>query len=817
MKGLYFESLLADLCAHFFNIPVDQIDTAIIEAQSRICDFLDLDRSILWKITNDTSWKILLSHVHDTSKGFLPDDLFNPEVTFPWMMGLILQGEAVIIEDAEALPPEAEQDRHSFLRWRIKACFVAPLVSSERVIGALSFCNLREKSKWTESIVQKLQLVSQVFSNALTRKRAEERLEFQRLFEALVIDISTEFINLPSDQIDAHIENALRRICECLNVDLSTLWQWSESASHFMTLTHLHSPPEGPKRPKSINVQESFPYTLNKLLGGQVVIDFTDDLPPEAAADQKTLRLYGIQSHVAIPLSTGKGEMIGILSFDALSQKRAWSEPIVEKLCLVAQVLANALSRKHSDLQLRESRARLSMATEAAGVGLWIMETASDNIWITPGTRELFQFEEDEVITYACFDQKIDSADRARVQQAVQYAIQSGETLDIEFRIGLHDGGYRWIKSSGQKLAGVKGQADRLMGASLDISQRRNMEDQLRNQLEEIEGLKQQLEKENISLRKEIELQFVHEDILCRSQVMKKVLAQAEKVARTEATVLIHGETGTGKELLARAVHRMSERRGRPLVTVNCASLPPSLVENELFGREKGAYTGALTRMTGRFEMADRATLFLDEIGELPIDVQAKLLRVLEEGSFERLGSTKTIHVDVRIIAATNQDLARLVESGKFRKDLYYRLNVYPIHLPPLRERLEDVPVLVLAFAREYGERMGRRIDHIPRPCMDELQRYAWPGNVRELRNVIERALIECSSKTLVVHPPQGAVNEVSKKFDLHQAECNHILRALEQTGWRISGPGGSAEILGLKRTTLQSKMRKLGIERPQK
>jgi len=298
---------------------------------------------------------------------------------------------------------------------------------------------------------------------------------------------------------------------------------------------------------------------------------------------------------------------------------------------------------------------------------------------------------------------------------------------------------------------------------------------------------------------------------------MKQILAQAEQVAKTDATVLIEGETGTGKELLARAVHRLSDRKDRSLVTVNCASLPPTLVESELFGREKGAYTGALTRMTGRFEMADKATLFLDEIGELPLDVQAKLLRVLEQGSFERLGSTKSLRVDVRVIAATNLELSRQVETGRFRKDLYYRLNVFPIHLPPLRERPEDIPPLVWAFVRQYEGKMGRRIDRIPRSCMDALLRYPWPGNVRELRNLIERALIVSKSKTLDLYPPNVANAKIRENKTLEEMERNHLVSVLKQTGWRLSGPGGAAGTLGLKRTTLQSKMKKLGIQRPPK
>jgi formate hydrogenlyase transcriptional activator len=296
---------------------------------------------------------------------------------------------------------------------------------------------------------------------------------------------------------------------------------------------------------------------------------------------------------------------------------------------------------------------------------------------------------------------------------------------------------------------------------------------------------------------------------------MKKVLSQVEQVAGTESTVLIQGETGTGKELLARAIHHLSSRKDRPLVTVNCASLPPTLIESELFGREKGAYTGAMTRMVGRFEAADGATLFLDEIGELPHEVQSKLLRVLEEGRFERLGSTKTLQMNVRIIAATNRDLVQDVKEGRFRKDLYYRLNVFPVSVPPLRERPEDIPLLVWAFVRQFEKKMGKRVDAISRKSMEALRHHSWSGNVRELRNVIEHAMIVSSGRNLTVLPPKSGLPEAPETRNLQDLERRNILNVLEKTGWRLTGEGGAAEILGLKRTTLQSRMKKLGIKRP--
>jgi transcriptional regulator with GAF, ATPase, and Fis domain len=318
---------------------------------------------------------------------------------------------------------------------------------------------------------------------------------------------------------------------------------------------------------------------------------------------------------------------------------------------------------------------------------------------------------------------------------------------------------------------------------------------------------------ESVCPREEFGGQYNGSEVVGQSAAIRKVLLQVEQVASTGATVLLLGETGTGKELLARALHARSPHHVRPLVALNCAALPATLVESELFGREKGAYTGALTRQAGRFEQADGSTLFLDEVGELPPETQAKLLRVLQDGRFERLGGGATLRADVRVVAASNRDLERAVREGKFRNDLYYRLNVFPIRLPPLRERREDIPLLVWAFVKELAPAMGKTIESISRVALEALQRYDWPGNVRELRNVIERALIICTGPVLHAEVPQ-ATGSTAEDLTLAAVERRHIRSVLEQTGWRVSGRHGAAEILGLKPTTLESRMAKLGIKR---
>jgi len=335
---------------------------------------------------------------------------------------------------------------------------------------------------------------------------------------------------------------------------------------------------------------------------------------------------------------------------------------------------------------------------------------------------------------------------------------------------------------------------------------------------EEISSLKSRLEQENLYLQEESRTETAFADVVGESPAIQKVLASVRKVAGTDSTVLVTGETGTGKEVVVRAIHGLSGRQKKILVKVNCAALPSGVIESELFGHEKGAFTGALARRVGRFELANGGTLFLDEVGDLPLELQAKLLRVLQEGEFERLGGTQTLKVDVRMIAATNRDLRTAVEEGRFRADLFYRLNVFPIAIPPLRERLEDIPRLTRHFVMLYGSKMGKSVESISERAMGKLTAYRWPGNVRELQNVLERAVILSSNSRLeldesltapVDHP------QTTSARTLEELEREHILSVLESVGWRVGGERGAGSILGLKRTTLEARMKKLGISRP--
>jgi PAS domain S-box-containing protein len=350
-----------------------------------------------------------------------------------------------------------------------------------------------------------------------------------------------------------------------------------------------------------------------------------------------------------------------------------------------------------------------------------------------------------------------------------------------------------------------------------------NANKSLKQALEELERLKNQLEAENIYLQEEIKVDHNFEEIITNSEALKIALRKVEKVSATDATVLILGETGTGKELFARAVHSISSRKDRALVKVNCSALPANLIESELFGHEKGAFTGAIAKKIGRFELADSGTIFLDEIGDLPLELQSKLLRVLQEGEFERLGNPHTIKINVRVIAATNRNLEEEINSGNFREDLYFRLNVFPLEIPPLRERKDDIPILANHFMKKYGTKIGKVINKVPKSEIEKLHGYDWPGNIRELENVIERAVILSVENTLTfeelprlrsnIEVVNGA--PISQSNKLRDIEHDHIVQILNECNWQIEGKRGASMKLGLPPTTLRDKMKKLGIKKP--
>jgi PAS domain S-box-containing protein len=490
---------------------------------------------------------------------------------------------------------------------------------------------------------------------------------------------------------------------------------------------------------------------------------------------------------------------------------------------------------------LRESEERLRLAVEVGRMGAWDWNRHTDVLTWSKEVYEIMGVEPVREATYETWAKLVHPDDLKRAEEVMKAAIDSMEEYHCEIRVIRPDGALRWVEARGKPIYDESGECIRVMGASLDITDRKRAEEDLRAALEEIKKGKEKTEAENVYLREEVSGVHCAGEVVGVSERMRAIFRQVEQVAETDTTVLITGETGTGKELIARAIYTRSRRRSRPFVKVNCAALPAELMESELFGHEKGAFTGAATQRIGRFELADGGTIFLDEIGELVPVLQIKLLRVLQEGEFERVGSSKTIRVNVRVIAATNRDLSEAMCREAFRTDLYYRLAVYTIQMPPLRERKEDIPPMADAFLRETSRRLGKSFYAIPGSVLEAFQCYEWPGNVRELQNLIERAAVTSTGSKLVLPeewnfnataaPDLPSMLRLAEEDDdsraslqeegssstgltLAEFERAQIVRVLDEVHWRIEGPTGAAAILGLHPNTLRSRMRKLRIQR---
>jgi formate hydrogenlyase transcriptional activator len=551
------------------------------------------------------------------------------------------------------------------------------------------------------------------------------------------------------------------------------------------------------------NFEYDLPHTpCERVLAGEVCLfpEKVQDLFPEHRED---LAKLGIESYLAIPVSDRSGTVMGHLA--VMDTKPMHDDPRVLSVFKIFGVRAGAeLERDRMDVQLKENEERLRDLFDEAPIAYVHEGLDSRFIRANRAAMRSLGITPDEVPRTYGSSLVPDTPDaQRRLKEAFDSLGRGADTSGVVLELRRKDNGKPlWIQwwSRPDKT----GQFTRTM--FIDITERVLMEQE-----------KARLEAQNVYLQEEIKGTHNFEELIGSSTTLKKVLKNVERVAPTDSTVLIIGETGTGKELIARAIHNLSPRKNKPLVKVNCAAIPAGLIESELFGHEKGAFTGALTKKMGRFELADKGTIFLDEIGELPLDLQSKLLRVLQEGEFERVGGTQTFTINVRVIAATNRDLEQLSKTGHYRPDLYYRLNVFPIHLPALREREGDIPLLVQYFVRKFAVNFGKKIDRIPERMMSALQRYQWPGNIRELEHVIERAVILSEGSELEpiewLSPSHGKAG-AAKTLTLEEMERQHIVDVLEHTNWRVSGEKGAAKILGLNPTTLEARMKKLNITR---
>ncbi len=556
-------------------------------------------------------------------------------------------------------------------------------------------------------------------------------------------------------------------------------------------------------------LKDNFEYAIahtpcETVLAGEIY-HCADKVADRFPLHRSDLEGLGVQSYLAIPVISAGGEVLGHLA--VMDRKPMPLERVDLSVFKVFGARAGAeLERLHMERILQENEERLRDLFDEAPIAYVYEGLDSKLLRVNRTAMKSLGITADQVDGLYGRDFVPKTADaQRRLKDAFDSVGKGIDTSGIVLELRRKDNGKPlWMKWWSRP--DPSGTYTRTM--FLDITEQ---------VLAEQENAR--LQAQNVYLQEEIKLTHNFEELIGSSSSLKKVLKNVERVAPTDSTVLITGETGTGKELIARAIHNLSPRKSKPLVKVNCAAIPAGLIESELFGHEKGAFTGALTKKMGRFEVADKGTIFLDEIGELPLDLQSKLLRVLQEGEFERVGGTQTFKVNVRVIAATNRNLEQLSKTGQYRPDLYYRLNVFPIHLPTLRERDGDIPLLAQYFVRKFATNLGKKIDRIPERMITALQRYQWPGNIRELEHIIERAVILSEGPELEpidwLSPASSQTSGNEKALTLEEMERQHITDILQQTNWRVSGEKGAAAILGLKPTTLEARMKKLGISRP--
>jgi PAS domain S-box-containing protein len=664
--------------------------------------------------------------------------------------------------------------------------------------------------------------VSIVVQDVTESQEQEDALEEQAAFERLLADLAYQLGVVEPEGVDELMRVTLRRMCEFLGAERSAVALFSAGAQRLSNDYVWVA--EGLSAPPSLvgELASETHWFPQQTAGGDVLaVSSIDDLPAEAAEQKAFLQREGIQSCLLVPMKSGN-RVSGALIFDTVSRPRTWPPELGRRLKPVASLMANTLARKHAEaeilgalVQVRESENRFRHVAENVPALFTYLGPDLRYRYSNRHHREVTGRPLEETVGRTV-EEVLGKETANRLRPYLDRAL-AGEEVHWEYQLVTPKGRTRWFHGLSVPEVAEDGSVTGMFGLTTDITQIKETEQELRNTLAENERLRERLQAENVYLRDATRQLRGHGEIAGESAIMEAVLHQAEQVAATDSTVLLLGETGTGKNVLADHIHRLSDRSQRPMITVSCAALPTALVESELFGREKGAFTGALTRKIGRFELADHSSLLLDEVGDLPAETQVKLLRVLQSGQFERLGSTSTLKTDVRIIAATNRDLREAVREGSFREDLYYRLAVFPIAVPPLRERAEDIPSLVWRFVKEFANRQGKNIDTVSRRAMATLQAYPWPGNVRELRNFIERAVILTAGPTLHVQLSESSSSAPTPVTTLDEAQRRHIVGVLDRTSGRIRGAGGAAEILGIRASTLYDRMKKLGIDRPKK
>jgi PAS domain S-box-containing protein len=665
------------------------------------------------------------------------------------------------------------------------------------------------------------------------RKQAEERLQ-------LLLDVTNQMVsNLQLQDLLRAISASVRRVMHC---DLVSVCFPDAELKTLQTFVLDFPESQG-------FIRETFFIPMEGSLSGFV---FRTGKPWIGSASD--MLQLGLQDQAAIPegLKTGcilplvsRNRILGVLSLGR-REENAFSQADIEFLSQVANQIAIAVENtsayheitqarteleqalagiKQRTVDLRRSESYLAEAQKLTHTGSWAWNVRTGALFWSQEIFRIYDFDPPAIgPTWEQFLQRVHPEDRPQIEQRAKIETSQKDWIDsqADFRVVLPNGTIKRLHSIAHPVMDESGEITEIVGTVMDVTEQWNARTALEKALEEIQGLKDHLQHENLALREQIDQALMFEEIVGASPALRAVLSRVSKVAPTDSTVLLTGETGTGKELIARAIHKRSRRSSRAFVSVNCSAIPTSLIASELFGHEKGAFTGAMQRRLGRFELAEEGTLFLDEVGELPTETQITLLRVLQEREFERVGGNQHIRANVRLIAATNRDLEAAITAGTFRSDLFYRLNVFPIEVPPLRERKEDIPLLVEYFIGHFARKAGKSFLGINKKTLDLLLAYPWPGNIRELQNVVERSVIVCETENFSVDERwlsrQPVATESKTQLELSQKlaaqEKEMIEVALRESGGRVSGPSGAAAKLGIHRSTLESKIISLKIDK---
>ncbi len=638
-------------------------------------------------------------------------------------------------------------------------------------------------------------------------------LEEHFQFENLLGELSAKLVNLPLESIDNAINESIKLLAEFFNADRCHVGELNSEDDSITTIYYYAKSNITAPLVPSIGTG-FFQFIHTSITKGNIItFQNPEELPQEAEKDKKTFLKMGIKSLLVLPMIVDNKVQYG-LSLANMKTERKWLEHTIKHIQIIGNIIANVLSRKI----ILEQAAKEKLWSESILQGMpqlaYVFDKNGGMVRWNENVEQILEYSSKELMNKDTTEFYLEE-EREYVLDEISKVFEDGTEQTVEYTLVTKSGKKIPYRGSG-KLAVIDGEKY-LIGMAINISDLRKSQKLVESQLDEINELKNQIEAENYYLKEELKKNHGFDEIIGKHETLLHSLFRIEQVAPMDSTVLLEGETGTGKELFARAIHSKSKRSNKPLITLNCASIPTSLFESELFGHEKGAFTGATDKQIGKFELANGGTLFLDEIGEMPYNVQAKLLRVLQEGTFERIGGKKTIKVDVRVIAATNRILEEEVEQKMFRADLYYRLNVYPVTIAPLRERVSDIPALVEHFMEKYNKKFGKNIKSVSKKTIQQLQQYSWPGNVRELENIIERALIiSTSSKLDVGQLPINKSFKIEKKFlSLQEYERQYIISVLEKTYWRVDGQNGAAKILDMHPETLRSRIRKLQIQRP--